>query len=131
MDRPRPAGFVPLPILDRNQGNIRRAEINVGRTRDELTAIERQVITEVQIAAAEYHGTREELRELEQEILPIVLSKRNAALERFRAGELTPSEYLNALNEHGGTLHQYRALLVRHRRSMLDLNTAVGCRVLP
>jgi outer membrane protein, heavy metal efflux system len=26
---------------------------------------------------------------------------------------------------------QYRDLLIRHRRSMLDINTAVGMRVLP
>ena len=34
----------------------------------------------------------------------------------------------SAYNE---VVRQYRDALVRHRRSMLDLNTAVGARVLP
>ncbi len=123
--------FLPLPILDRNQGNIRRAEVNISRTRTELTAIERKVAAEVLIAFEEYEATGRDLHTLEREVLPIILRKRERAQERHDAGELAAPDYLKALGDHGSTLRHYHDLKVRHRRSMLNLNTAVGCRVLP
>lgn len=40
-------------------------------------------------------------------------------------------DFLNAQGEYNDLVRQYRDTLVRHRRSMLDLNTALGYRLLP
>jgi cobalt-zinc-cadmium efflux system outer membrane protein len=39
--------------------------------------------------------------------------------------------YVNARRDYNETVSHYRDTLIRHRRSMLRLNTAVGLRVLP
>ena len=40
-------------------------------------------------------------------------------------------DYLDAQQDYNDIVRQYRDPLVRHRRSMLDLNTALGRRMLP
>ena len=54
-DGPRKRGAtVPLPVYNRNQGNIQRARINVSQVRTELAAQEQRVVAEVQKATREY-----------------------------------------------------------------------------
>ena len=45
---------VPLPLYNRNQGNIERARINVEQTKEQLALLERRLMTEVQQAMDEY-----------------------------------------------------------------------------
>ena len=56
---------------------------------------------------------------------------RDDTLTLFESGELTAVEAANAQKEYNQVIRTYRDLLIRHRRSMLALNTAVGLRVLP
>ena len=60
---------VPLPVYNRNQGNIERAKVNVSQTRVELAALERQVADEVDEAIREFELSREAILEFEQRIL--------------------------------------------------------------
>ncbi len=122
---------VPLPIHNRNQGNIARAKANTVQTRIELSAIERQIANEAEEAVREFQLSREGVLELESEILPASRRVRDAAFRRFQGGEANALEYLEAQRQHNDAVRQYRDSLVRHRRSMLDLNTAIGLRVLP
>ena len=55
----------------------------------------------------------------------------DTADRRFRNGLTSVGEYLEARKDYNEVVQKYRDALVRHRRSMLDLNTAVGARVLP
>ena len=48
---------VPLPLYNRNQGNIERARLTVGQTRVELAELERRVVAEVQRAERAYQVT--------------------------------------------------------------------------
>lgn len=122
---------VPLPIYNRNQGNIARARSNAVQTRIELAALERQVANEAEEAVREFELSRDGVRELEREILPASRRVRDAAFRRFQGGEANALEYLEAQRQYNDAVRQYRDALVRHRRAMLDLNTAVGSRVLP
>ena len=49
----------------------------------------------------------------------------------FTEGERTVSDYYNAERDYNEMVRQYHDSLIRHRRSMLRLNTAVGQRLLP
>ena len=49
----------------------------------------------------------------------------------WKGGETSAVEYLEAQKDYNDVVRQYRDALVRHRRSMLDMNTAVGARVVP
>ena len=120
-----------IPIFDRNQGEIRRAESNVAQSRTALTAVERQAAAEVESALVEYYASREAVERIENTILPASERARTIAYEKHHAGRTSAVEYFLALRDRNDVVRQYRDTLVRHRRSMLQLNTAVGRRLLP
>ena len=122
---------VPLPLYNRNQGNIERARINVTQSQVELAEREQQMINEVQRAHREYELTRSAIRRIEGRLLPAAERARDDAYRLFTQGEEEAIVYLNAQREYNEAARQYRDMLVRHRRSMLALNSAAGQRLLP
>jgi cobalt-zinc-cadmium efflux system outer membrane protein len=122
---------VPLPVYNRNQGNIRRAVINISQVKTELASLEQRVIAEVRKAEREYALTRAAVGRIERDMLPDALRVRDITFRRFTLGEVDAIAYLNAQRAYQDVVRQYRDMAVRHRRSMLRLNTAVGQRVLP
>ncbi len=120
-----------LPIANRNQGNVRRAELNYHQTAAELTALERQVAHEVEATIREFELSRATVVELEREVLPAQRRVRDTAHRQMEEGAISPADYFEAQREYNEVVRQYRDALIRHRRSMLDLNTAVGVRILP
>jgi cobalt-zinc-cadmium efflux system outer membrane protein len=122
---------VPLPLYNRNQGAIQRAHLNVSQTQVEVAAMERQVVNEVQQADRDYAVTRAAVQQIEQRILPRALKTRKDKYELFVGGEEDVVAYLNAIDRYNQAVRLYRETAVRHRRSMLVLNTALGQRVLP
>ncbi len=122
---------VPLPVYNRNQGGIARAGLNVNQTLTEVAAMERRVAAEVREVERQYNLTRDQIRKIDRDVLPAARRLRNDTLDLFVAGELTAIEADNARKEYNQVVRQYRDTLIRHRRSMLALNTAVARRVLP
>lgn len=123
--------LVSIPILNRNQGNIRRAEHNVIQTQIELSGLEKQVLSEVGRAYLEYASTHAAMQRLERGILPRARRLRDQKYTLYTQGQENIVTYLNAQRDYNEVVRQYRDTLIRHRRSMLRLNTAVGQRILP
>ncbi len=123
---------VPLPVYNRNQGNIERAKINIQQTDVQLNAIERLVISEVRQAEQEFATTRAFLDRLERLAIPASKKALDDTRQLFTAGELKDvSLLLNIQREFNDNVRLYRDTAVRHRRSMSALNAAVGSRLLP
>lgn len=122
---------VPIPIYNRNQGNIQRARLNVGQTQTQLASQLRQVIADVQQAEREYRITLEAVRRVESTLAPYARQILENAQRRYLAGEEDLLNFLAARSDYSTVVKQYLDTLVRHRRAMLALNTAVGRRVLP
>lgn len=59
-----------LPIFNRNQGNIARAQSNLTQSKIELSALERRVVAEVRLADREHRRSLEALEQIERAILP-------------------------------------------------------------
>lgn len=123
--------LVAVPILNRNQGVIARARINVTQRQLELEGLERQVVYDVRSAWTEYSASRQSVQQFVQEGLP---AARNVAEAMFR-GYREQKEGIDALFQARANYAEmgrlYRGALVRHRRAMLKLNTAVGKRIVP
>jgi outer membrane protein, heavy metal efflux system len=120
-----------LPIFNRNQGNIARAESNISQTKLELTALERRAVAEVRLAEREFRRSHEAIGQIERAILPraeAVLARRR---EQFLAGEITIDDLEGAVEDLAEVTQSQRDAVIRHRRAMLELNTAVGLRLLP
>jgi cobalt-zinc-cadmium efflux system outer membrane protein len=121
----------PLPLYNRNQGNIERARINIHQSQVQLSQQERQVITEVQKAIHEYRISSQNVVRIRDRVLPP--SKRAIANRRdlFQEGEATIFDYLTQRRNYNDKAKAYLDASARHRKAMLSLNTAVGERILP
>ena len=121
---------VPLPVYNRNQGNIERAKINVhqsqvswltksGESRSRCSRRSRSIEVSGQIAAAHSRsglaGPRESVPRL--------------GCRLFQEGEVTKFVFLDAQRKYNDMAKAYLDAAVRHRRSMLTLNTVVGQRI--
>lgn len=122
---------VPLPIFNRNQGNIARARLNVDQTRLELEAVENQLKKQVFDACEEFRISEHAINTLEQEILPASKQVRDDTFKLFTAGELELASYLAAQREYNDAVRQYRDSMARLRRASLSINTVVGSRIVP
>lgn len=123
--------FVSIPLFNRNQGNIKRARLNIAQSGDEIAVIEAQVIAEVRQAIEDYQNTREDAMRLKQVILPAIRRKRDRAWERMESGETGADQFLAVQRDSTTLVTYYRENLSRHRRNAWKLNAAVGHRVLP
>lgn len=122
---------VPLPLFNRNQGNVRRARLNVTQTLVETSAVEDRVEMEVRQAERLYTVTRTAVERIERSLLPKARAEHGRVNALYLAGQADELAFLTAEHDFDQVVRQYRDSLVRHRRAMLRLNTAVGVRVLP
>lgn len=123
--------FVTLPLFNRNQGNVRRAEINVMQSETEASVLEDQIQGEVRQAYIDLANSLEDLERLEKQTLPAVRRKRDKSRARLDAGEIRSEDYLRTQRQTTSLVRFYRDTAARNRRNMLRLNTVVGCRILP
>jgi outer membrane protein, heavy metal efflux system len=121
----------PLPLWNRNQGNIERAKLNVSQSEIERAYVERRALIEVEQAVNEYRVSGRIARRIRTEIEPALRQARNDRFRLFVEGEATVFDYLAQQRKYNDMAKAYLDAAVRHRRSMLALNTAVGQRLLP
>lgn len=122
---------VPLPIYNRNQGGIARATINVTQSELQLGDLERQVQIDVEEAVQEYDVTRRQVNELRDNVLPPAKQVLDNVFKLYTDGASSLLDYLDAQVDYNNTVKQYLDTAVRHRRSMLSLNTVVGRKIMP
>lgn len=123
------SAMASIPIFNRNQGNIRRAELSVGQARTEWVQITRRIETEVQQAVQDYQVSSKKVERLRHILIPRAASIREKTLRLHRAGEVDALTYLGAQREYVDIIRQYRDALVAERRAALRINTAVGLRL--
>ena len=122
---------IPLPFYNRNQGNIERARFNVEQTRVQLSYLERRIVTEVQQAWNEYRVSALIVQQLGAEVVTASGRAVKARYRLFDEGEVAKVIYLDTQRRYNENAKSYLDSLVRHRRSMLTLNTVVGQCILP
>jgi len=120
-----------LPIFNRNQGNIARAQSNVSQTRLELSSLERRIMAEVRLADREYRRSKEALEQIEKNVLPRAIALIRRKGEELSLGTISADDFQDHLDTAAEAMQSHREAVVRHRRGMLELNTAVGLRILP
>jgi len=134
---------VPLPIYNRQQGNILKAQSISSQSRIQTASLERTVEVEVRRAVRQHEVALKAVEKVIQE-QDIQGGRSQEAIEnlkeRFKAK--SPQEDVDLYDlvsrlekvvkdSDDQILKNFDALLVQHRRAMLKLNTAVGRRVLP
>ncbi|MBR7792159.1 TolC family protein [Undibacterium sp. FT147W] len=103
---------VPLPLFDRNQGNLFEALRRTDKARDELSASRLRVDTDTAQAYERYANARQEAEALRQEILPGAQTAYDAATKGFEFGKFGFLDVLDAQRTYLQAKSQYvRALL--------------------
>ena len=121
---------ITLPIYKRDQGNLARARINLSQTQIQLATTERQIVLQVEQTHRECESSLAELSRLVKE-RDATLQARDLAERRYESGEARLDDVLKALYEYDELDRRNVELLVENRRRTLELNTAVGERILP
>jgi len=97
----------------------------------QLSDAERQLSIDVETAAQEYDVSRRLVEDLRENVIPDAQQVRDAAFRLWRGGETSLLNYMQAQLDYNDIVKQYLDTAIRHRLSMLSLNTTVGRRILP
>ena len=87
---------VPLPIRNRNQGNIHSARANIAVADASLSQIELDLSRRLADAVARYQVAKQRYQRLRQTVLPLANESFQLSMDAFRAGETNYLELLTA-----------------------------------
>lgn len=125
------SGMASVPLFNRNQGNIRRAELSSHQARIELQQVRDRVEAEVRQAMQAVRTSAARVQRLEKTILPASQVVREQVLAQLKAGQIDALVYLQARRDYVDIVRQYRDALIQLRRDTLHVNTVVGMRLVP
>jgi cobalt-zinc-cadmium efflux system outer membrane protein len=129
-DNPNTLGFgvsLPLPIFDRNQANIGRAELEIRRAANDAARLEIVVRREVADASRRLERARTLLAVFEGGgMLDRAESALKVAEKSYKAGAISLIELLEAQRTFLETRAQYLRAQYDHRQARIDLRRAVG-----
>lgn len=117
---------IPLPLFDRNQGNLLEALRRADRAKDELSAAEVRLSTEVAQNHERLKVLVNEAQTLHDEILPGARSAYEAASKGFELGKFSFLEVLDAQRTFFQARAQYLKSLSEAHRTASDLERVLG-----
>jgi cobalt-zinc-cadmium efflux system outer membrane protein len=118
---------MPLPIFNRNQGEIARAQVQAQQLEAKVRMLEADIGTEVRNAYAQYTTSRQIVDTIEGQMLAQAQDVRTATEYSYRAGEASFIEFLDALRAFNDTVQSYNIARADYARSLFALD-AIGAR---
>jgi cobalt-zinc-cadmium efflux system outer membrane protein len=120
---------VPLPVFNRNQGEIVRAqrEIALGAARSE--AVQASIRTEVEKAYRQYVVSRQLLASIETEMLAKARSVRDTTDYSYRRGEASLVEFLDAQRAFNDAMQTFNDARANYARSLYLIDTVSAATV--
>jgi outer membrane protein, heavy metal efflux system len=120
----------PLPMLNRNQGEIARAGAERDQTLRQMAAVRAQIVSDVDIAFHEYSANRDLVDAIERDLIQPATSARDISAYTYRAGGSSLVELLDAQRAFNDTMQSYLDAQASLRRAAAHLNAAVGQEVM-
>ena len=117
---------VPLPVFDRNQGNLLEALKLEDKARDELQAATVRLHSEVAQARERLSTITAEVQSLQQEVLPGAKSAYDAATIGFENGKFNFLEVLDAQRTYFTAKSQYLKAIGEAHRAAADIDRLLG-----
>ena len=116
----------PLPLFDRNQGNVARARQEERQADTRVRQLEQVIAGDVDIAAAQYAAAEAALRMVEAEMLAQARDVRAITDYAYRRGEATLIEFLDAQRAFNETMQAWNEARAEYARSVFLVRAAVG-----
>ena len=117
---------IPLPIFNRNQGNVLEALRRTDKARDELYVTEIRLANELAVAYQRLDTARQEVESLQRDILPGAQSAYDAATQGFEMGKFSFLEVLDAQRTLFQVKSQYLRALADAHRSAAEIERILG-----
>lgn len=117
---------IPFPIFDRNQGNVLEAQRRADKARDEFSATEVRLSTEVTQNEERLKALVVEAQTLQSEIMPGARSAYDAASKGFELGKFSFLEVLDAQRTFFQARAQYLRSLSDAHRTAAELERVLG-----
>ncbi|MBK8568592.1 MAG: TolC family protein [Nitrosomonadales bacterium] len=117
---------LPIPIFNRNEGNILEALRRTDKARDELSGTEIRLNNEIAQALERLNVARQEIEVLQREILPGAQSAYDAATKGYIMGKFSFLEVLDAQRTLFQAKSQYLRALAEAHRSAAEIERVLG-----
>jgi cobalt-zinc-cadmium efflux system outer membrane protein len=124
-------GSIPLPVFNRNQGEIARTRFAIAQAQEQEKATNGQALTDVRDA---YEGLRVSDRIVQlyrSGYLDVAQKDRDIAEYAYQRGAVSLLDFLDAERSYRATQLAYRQALASYLLALEQLRQAVGTRALP
>jgi cobalt-zinc-cadmium efflux system outer membrane protein len=122
---------VPLPVFNRNQGEIRRAEVEVRQNEARLRALEAAIRNEAENAFRAYSTSRTLLETFQREMIEQAAEVRRITEYSYRRGEASLLEFLDAQRAFNDVMQGYNNARADYARSLYLIDSVTGKSVNP
>jgi len=122
---------VPLPIFDRNQGNIAQTRIAITQAREQQLQVQGQVLADVRDAYLGVESNGRVVQLYRSGVLDDAKQSRDISEYAFRRGATPLLNFLQAQRSYDAIELSYRQALAAYLTAIEQLRQAVGNRSLP
>jgi cobalt-zinc-cadmium efflux system outer membrane protein len=116
----------PIPLFNRNQGEIERARQESRQAAARIKAMEASVDTEVRNAWTQYTTSRDLLTSIEQGLLEQAKDVRDTMEYSYRRGEASLVEFLDAQRAFNDARQSYNDARAEYARSLYAIDAIAG-----
>jgi cobalt-zinc-cadmium efflux system outer membrane protein len=117
---------MPIPIFDRNQGNLQEAVSREHKAQDELALLQNQLQTQIAIHYEQLLASSSMAKSYETEILPGAQSAFDAVTKGFQAGKFDFLDVLDAQRTLFQTKNQYIQSLLTGHQAVAEIERILG-----
>ncbi len=117
---------VPVPIFNRNQGEVARARQEEQQAAARVKALEAEVLNDVEAAYQQYSAARDVLCTIEAQMLQRARDVREATEYAYRRGEASFVEFLDAVRAFNDTMQSYNEARADFARSLYTIDSITG-----
>jgi outer membrane protein, heavy metal efflux system len=117
---------IPLPIFNRNQGEIERARLEQRQIEARISALEAEIRNEVRNAWQQYETARTLLAYIETDILKQAGQVLGAMEFSYRRGEASFVDFLDARRACNDTTQSYNEARAEYARSLYLIDSTIG-----
>jgi cobalt-zinc-cadmium efflux system outer membrane protein len=122
---------VPIPVFNRNQGEIERARQEDRQIEAKIRATEASIDSDVEIAYQQFASSRDLLADIEKNMLGEARDVRQITEYSYRRGEASLLELLDAQRAFNDAMQTYNDARADFARSLYQLDSASGRGVNP
>jgi cobalt-zinc-cadmium efflux system outer membrane protein len=121
----------PLPVFNRNQGEIERARLEQRQIETRSRSLEASIMNEVKTAYKQYSTADALLETIEKEMLAQAREVRQITEYSYKRGEATLIEFLDAQRAFNETMQGYNEARAEYARALYLIDSVSGKAVNP